>query len=114
MGHGVEGRDTPPARLDAASAFRLAAEKAPAGSRVHAIGEEGVATREIAEIIGRRLGVPVVSKSPQEAAAHFGWIGRFFGIDCPSSSAQTQVRLGWKPGHVGLIDDLERGTYFAR
>ncbi len=69
-------------------------------------------TREIAEVIGRRLNVPVVSKSREEAADHFGWIARFFGIDGPASSAQTRERLGWRPVQPGLIADLDAEHYF--
>ena len=64
-------------------------------------------------MIGRRLNVPVVSKSPEEAADHFGWLALFAGIDCPASSAQTQERLGWRPTQPGLISDLNQGHYFA-
>ena len=101
-------------RLDAANLYRLALENADAGSVFHAIGDEGVPTREIAEVIGRHLGLPVVSIAPQDAAEHFGWMGMFFGIDAPASSALTQERLGWRPDRVGLIEDLEQGHYFAR
>jgi nucleoside-diphosphate-sugar epimerase len=93
-------------RLDAAHLYCLALEKAFAGSRYHAVAEEGVPVREIAEIIGRRLNIPVVSKTPEEAAAHFGWLGNFAGLDMPSSSAQTQERLGWRPTQPGLMVDL--------
>jgi nucleoside-diphosphate-sugar epimerase len=99
-------------RLDAARLFRLALEKGSAGSTFHGIAEEGVMTREIAEVIGRRLNVPVVSKSPDEAAAHFGWLARFFASDMPASSAQTQEQLGWRPRQPGLIADLDDGRYF--
>jgi nucleoside-diphosphate-sugar epimerase len=99
-------------RLDAARLFRLALEKATAGARYHAVAEEGIAFRDIAEVIGRRLNIPVVSKSPEEAANHFGWIGAFAGIDCPASSKLTQERLGWRPAHPTLLTDLERGSYF--
>jgi nucleoside-diphosphate-sugar epimerase len=99
-------------RLDAARLFRLALEKGRAGSTFHPIAEEGVPTRVIAEVIGRRLNVPVVSKSPDEAAAHFGWLARFFANDMPASSAQTQEQLGWRPRHPGLIADLDDGRYF--
>lgn len=99
-------------RLDAAPLYRLALEHAPAGSVFHAIGDEGVPTREIAEVIGRHLNLPVVSVSPEEAAEHFGWIGAFFALDAPASSKLTQERLGWKPTHPGLIEDLEAGHYF--
>jgi nucleoside-diphosphate-sugar epimerase len=93
--------------LDAARLYRLALEKGSAGARYHAIAEEGVPLREIAEAIGRGLKVPVVSKSPGEAAKHFGWLGLFAGIDCPASSALTQERLGWHPTALpGMISDL--------
>jgi nucleoside-diphosphate-sugar epimerase len=101
-------------RLDAARVFRLALETAPAGSVFHAVGEEGVATREIAEVIGRHLKLPVESIAPDDAAAHFEWLGRFFGLDAVASSALTRERLGWTPVQHGLIADLEEGHYFAR
>ena len=94
--------------LDTARLYRLALEKGSPWARYHAVGEEGVPVREIAEVIGRRLKVPVVSKSPQEAADHFGWLGFFAGIDCPASSGLTQQRLGWRPTQTGLIADLEQ------
>lgn len=97
--------------LDTALLYRLALEKRIAGARYHAVGEEGVPCRDIAEVIGRGLKVPVVSKSPEEAAAHFGWLGHFAGLDMPASSAQTQERLGWHPTGPGLIADLERMRY---
>ena len=99
-------------RLDAARLYRLALEKAPAGSVFHAIGDEGVPTRAIAEVIGRHLEVPVVSIAPDDAAEHFGWIGRFFALDAPASTALTRQQLGWQPTHPGLIADLEQGHYF--
>jgi nucleoside-diphosphate-sugar epimerase len=99
-------------RLDAAHLYRLALEQAPAGSVFHAIGDEGIPTRVIAEIIGRHLELPVVSVTPDDATEHFGWMGMFFGIDAPASSALTRQRLGWHPTHQGLIDDLEAGHYF--
>jgi len=98
-------------RLDAGSLFRLALEKAPAGSVAHGVADEGVPTRTIAEIIGRKLGVPVVAISPEAAGAHFGWLGRFFAMDQPASSALTRERLGWNPTHPGLVEDLEAGHY---
>lgn len=101
-------------RLDAANLYRLALEDAPAGSVFHAIADEGIATREIAEVIGRHLELPVVSIAPQDAAEHFGWMGMFFGIDAPASSALTQERLGWRPVRPGLMEDLEQGHYFAQ
>jgi len=100
-------------RLDAANLYRLALENADPGSVFHAIGDEGVPTREIAEVIGRHLGLPVVSIAPEDAAEHFGWMGMFFGIDAPASSALTQERLGWRPARIGLIEDLDQGHYFA-
>ena len=99
-------------RIDAAHLYRLVLEKGSAGATYHGVADEGVQTREIAEAIGRGLNVPIVSKSPEEAADHFGWIARFFGIDGPASSAQTQQRLGWKPVQPGLIADLNEEHYF--
>jgi nucleoside-diphosphate-sugar epimerase len=99
-------------RLDAAPIYRLALESAPARSVFHAVAEEGIPTREIAEVIGRQLDVPVVSLSPEEAGEHFGWMAAFFGLDAPASSALTRERLGWNPVHVGLIADLDQGHYF--
>ena len=98
--------------LDAATLFRLAAEKGEAGAAYHGTAEEGVTLREIAEVIGRHLDVPVVSKSPDEAAQHFGGMAGFFGMDAPASSAITREKLGWNPTHPGLIADLEQGFYF--
>ena len=99
-------------RLDAARLFRLALENAPAGARLHGVADEGVPTREIAAIIGRRLDLPVVGISPQEAAEHFGWIATFFSLDCPASSALTQKWMGWRPEQPGLVADLDRAYYF--
>jgi nucleoside-diphosphate-sugar epimerase len=99
-------------RLDAAHLFRLALEKGAAGARYHGVADEGVPVREIAEVIGRRLSLPVVAKSPEEAGEHFGWLAHFLGIDCPASSAQTRDRLGWRPSRPGLIPDLDRARYF--
>jgi nucleoside-diphosphate-sugar epimerase len=100
-------------RLDAAHLYRLVVEKAPAGvSYYHGVGDEGIATREIAQAIGRRLNLPVVSKSREEASSHFSWLGHFFAMDGAASSARTQGLLGWKPKQVGLIADLEHGRYF--
>lgn len=98
--------------LDAAHLYRLAFEKQEAGSRYHAIAEEGVQVRDIAEAIGGGLKVPVVSLSPEDASAHFGWLGAFVGLDMPASSAQTQKRLGWHPTGPGLIADLKNMRYF--
>jgi nucleoside-diphosphate-sugar epimerase len=97
--------------LDAARLYKLVLEKASAGARYHAVGEEGVPLREIAEVIGRGLKVPVVSKSPKEAAEHFGFFGHFASADGPASSAETQERLGWRPTGPGLISDLEKMRY---
>ena len=99
-------------RLDAAHLYRLALEKGSAESRYHGVADQGVPAREIAEVIGKHLNVPVVSKTREEAADHFGWIGLFFGMDGPASSAQTRERLGWQPVHVGLIADLDAEHYF--
>jgi nucleoside-diphosphate-sugar epimerase len=99
-------------RLDADHLYRLALEKGSAGARFHGVADEGVPVRDIADVIGRRLNVPVVARSPQEAADHFGWLAHFLGIDCPASSAQTQERLGWRPRQPGLIPDLDRARYF--
>ena len=99
-------------RLDAARLYRLVLENRSAGGRYHAVADEGVPTREIAEVIGRRLNLPVVSKSPQDAADHFGWIARFFSMDGPASSAKTQEQLGWRPVQPGLIADLDAEHYF--
>jgi nucleoside-diphosphate-sugar epimerase len=96
--------------LDTARLYRLALEKRSAGSRYHAVAEQGVPLREIAEAIGRRLNIPVVSKSPEQAADHFGWLAFFVGVDSPASSALTQERLGWRPTQTGLISDLEHGS----
>jgi nucleoside-diphosphate-sugar epimerase len=94
--------------LDVAHLYRLATEKREAGSRYNAVAEEGISMREIAEVIGRGLKVPVVSLSREEAQAHFGWLAMFAGIDMPASSALTRQRLGWHPTGPGLIADLEQ------
>ncbi|TBL77384.1 SDR family oxidoreductase [Paenibacillus thalictri] len=99
-------------RLDAARLFRLAFEAAPAGSKLHAIGEEGVSIREIAAVIGRRLDLPVVSKSLEAAPGHFGWLAHFASQNIQASSMLTQERLGWKPEHADLLSDLEGDYYF--
>jgi nucleoside-diphosphate-sugar epimerase len=99
-------------RLDAAHLYRLILEKGSAGATYHGVGDEGVPTREIAEAIGRGLNLPVVSKSYEAAADHFGWIARFFGIDGPASSALTEERLGWRPVQPGMIADLNAEHYF--
>ncbi|WP_426593191.1 SDR family oxidoreductase [Cellulomonas sp. McL0617] len=98
-------------RLDAARLVRLALERAPAGSVVHAVGEEGVAARDIAEAIGQGLGVATAAIEEAQAAEHFGWIGRFFALDTPASSTITRELLGWAPTRPGLLDDLAAGYY---
>jgi nucleoside-diphosphate-sugar epimerase len=99
-------------RLDAAHLFRLAVEQAPAGSVLHGVAEEGVAIRDVAEVIGRRLDVPVVSVAAEEAAGHFGWMAGFIGLGLPASSTLTRELLGWKPTQPGLLEDLGKGHYF--
>jgi nucleoside-diphosphate-sugar epimerase len=99
-------------RLDAAQLFRLALEKGAARAYYHGVAEEGIAFRQIAEVIGRRLKVPVISKTPEEAAAHFAWFAHFAAIDVTASSKQTQQNLGWRPTQPGLIVDLDRPAYF--
>ncbi len=99
-------------RLDAAHLYRLVLEKGSAGASYHAIGDEGVPFQAIAGVIGRRLHVPVVSKSSEQAAHHFGWLARFVGVDCPASSKLTEEKLEWQPKQPGILADLERGTYF--
>src|SRR5579863_1711463 len=101
-------------RLDAARLYRLVLEKGTAGASYHGVADEGITTREIAEAIGRGLNLPVVSKSREEAAAHFGWIAMFFAMDGPASSTQTQERLGWRPIQPGLIADLNAEHYFEQ
>lgn len=100
-------------RLDAAHLFCLALEKSSAGSRLHAVAEEGVPFRDIASVIGRHLKLPVSSISREAAAAHFGWLGPFVANDNPTSNDLTRERLGWQPVHPGLISDLEEGHYFS-
>jgi nucleoside-diphosphate-sugar epimerase len=100
-------------RLDAAHLYRLVLEKGTAGARYHGVADEGVSTREIAEVIGRHLNLPVVAKSAEEATEHFGWIGRFFSLDGAASSAQTRQQLGWRPTQPGLIPDVEE-HYFEQ
>jgi nucleoside-diphosphate-sugar epimerase len=100
-------------RLDVAHVFRLALENAPAGSTLHAVAEEGVSIRQIAEVIGRQLDVPVVSISPADADEHFGVLAHFLALDSPASSALTRDLLGWQPTHQGLIADLDEGHYFS-
>jgi nucleoside-diphosphate-sugar epimerase len=100
-------------RLDAARLFRLAVEGAPAGTRWHGVGDEGVPFRAIAEVIGRHLDVPVSSVPRAEADAHFGFLGGLVSVDNPTSNAVTRARLGWEPVQPGLLADLDEGHYFA-
>jgi nucleoside-diphosphate-sugar epimerase len=100
-------------RRDAARVYRLAFEHRGQGGPFHAVAEEGIPFRQIAEVIGRRLNLPVVALSPEQAAEHFGWFARFASIDCPSSSERTRARLGWRPEQPGLIADLDQPGYFA-
>lgn len=113
-GYAGDGANRWPAvhRLDAAHLFRLAAEKAPAGSVLHGVAEEGVALRDIAEVIGRHLDVPVTSVAPENAAEHFAWLAAFIGIDAPASNTLTRELLAWEPAHPGLLEDLDKGHYF--
>lgn len=99
-------------RLDAAPLYRLVLEKGSARAAYHGVADEGVPFRDIADIIGRQLNVPVVSKPPEEAANHFGWLAHFVAIDCPASTQRTQEKLGWRPVQPGLICDLRQGHYF--
>jgi nucleoside-diphosphate-sugar epimerase len=99
-------------RLDSARLFANAFDKAPAGTTLHAVAEEGVPVRDIAEVIGRQLNLPVASIAPEAAAEHFAWLAGFLGIDSPASSTLTRELLGWEPVNPGLIEDLEEGHYF--
>jgi hypothetical protein len=100
-------------RLDAAHLYRLVLEKGPDGATYHGVADEGVPVRDIAVIIGQHLNLPVISKSSEEAASHFGWIGHFFAIDGPATSAQTRHQLGWRPIQPELISDLDAEHYFV-
>jgi nucleoside-diphosphate-sugar epimerase len=99
-------------RLDSARLFQLAVEQAPAGSTLHAVADEGVPIRDIADVIGRHLDLLVVSVSPDEAGEHFTWMAGFLGLDSPASSVLTRELLEWQPTCPGLIADLEQGHYF--
>lgn len=101
-------------RSDAARLVRLAVESAPAGSVLHAVGDEGVPFREIAAAHGRHLGVPVVPVAREEVADHFGPMAHFVGMDAPASAAQTRALLGWEPTGPGLIEDLDEGHYYGQ
>ena len=100
-------------RLDAAHLYRLVLEKGSPGARYHGIAEEGVPFREIAGVIGRRLNLAIVSKTPKEATEHFGWFAHFAAIDNQASSQRTREQLGWQPKQPGLIPDIDRPSYFA-
>jgi nucleoside-diphosphate-sugar epimerase len=108
-----EGKNRWPAGhlSDVVRLYRLAVEAAEPGVRFHAVGEEGVISRKIAEALGRGLNLPVVSIAPEEAAAHFGWMGMFAALDMPASSAWTQDRLGWRPTGPTLISDLNEARF---
>jgi nucleoside-diphosphate-sugar epimerase len=100
-------------RDDAARVFRLALESAPAGSALHAVGDEGVPIRQVAEVFSAQLGVPAVSVEPDQAGEYVGFLGGFWGLDAPASAHITRELLGWEPTRPGLITDLEQGHYFA-
>ena len=100
-------------RDDSARLFHLALEMAPAGSTLHAVADEGVPIRAIAEVIGRHLDLPVVSVSPEDAAEHFAWLAQVLAADSPASGELTRELMNWQPTQPGLIDDLDQGHYFA-
>ncbi|MGW5334611.1 SDR family oxidoreductase [Streptomyces bauhiniae] len=100
-------------RTDAARLIRLGMEQAPAGTRLHAVAEESVTTKEIAEAIGRSLGLPVVSVAPEDAGSHFGFVGHFFASTMTASSKTTQRLLAWEPDGPTLIEDIDAGAYTA-
>jgi nucleoside-diphosphate-sugar epimerase len=110
-----EGANRWPAvhRFDAARVYRLALERGARGERYHAVAEEGVAFRQIAAVIGQRLGVPVAGVPVQAAAAHFAWFAMFAGLDAPASSAWTREVLGWVPGQGRLLEEVDSECYFA-
>lgn len=96
-------------RLDAARVYRLVLEQGATGHVYHAVADEGVPFREIAEVIGRRLGLPVESRGPE----HFGWFADFAGLDMSASSERTRARLGWEPTGPDLLTDLDQPGYYA-
>lgn len=100
-------------RADAAHLVRLAFERAQPGAVVHAVGEEGIATRDIAAAIGRHFGVPTESVGPEVAQEHFGWLAALLGLDIPASSQLTRERFDWAPTHQGLLEDISTGAYGA-
>ena len=114
-GYRIHGTNRWPAghTLDAARLYRLALENASAGSRLHAVGDQGIQLRRIAEMIGRHLSVPTESIPTEQAEAQFSWLAAFVGVDNPASSDRTQQLLDWKPTHPGLIADLDQGYYFT-
>ena len=99
--------------LDAARVYRMALEQAQAGTRLHAVADEGVPFRDIADVIARKLEIPTASIAAADAADHFSFLGAFVSLDGPASSELTRGWLGWEPAHVGLIDDLAQGHYFT-
>ncbi|MFD9098941.1 hypothetical protein [Streptomyces collinus] len=101
-------------RLDSARMFRLALEKAPAGATLHAVSDEGVALRDIAEVIGRHLDVPTAAVTPQEAPGHFGWLAPVLAADQPAAGMLSRELTGWEPVGPGLLDDLDKGHYFRQ
>lgn len=101
-------------RLDAARLYRLALERGAPGARYHGVAEEAVPFRAIADVIGRRLHLPVIGQAPQDAQAHFGWLAHFAAMDIPASSRLTRETLGWTPEHIGLLSDIDRPGYFDR
>lgn len=101
-------------RLDAAHLYRLALEKAPAGTLLDGVADEGVPFRDIATVIGKQLNLPIISISQEEAAEHFGFLGSLAALDIPRSSTQTQELLDWQPVQPNLLSDLEQGHYFKR
>jgi nucleoside-diphosphate-sugar epimerase len=101
-------------RLDSAHLFRLAVESAPAGSTLHAVADEGVALRDIAEAMGRHLNLPVAAIPAEKAGEHFTWLAGFVGVDSPASSALTRELMNWEPTRPGLLEDLDEGHYFTR
>ena len=99
-------------RLDAAHLYRLALEKGSAAARYHGVAEEGVPFRDVAAVIARRLEVPLVSQSAEEANSHFGWFAHFAALDTPASSRRTRELLGWQPTQAGVLADLDGPGYF--
>ncbi|MFJ9897420.1 SDR family oxidoreductase [Streptomyces sp. NPDC091280] len=99
-------------REDAAPLYRLALENAPAGTVLHAVADEGIPLREIAEVIGKRLDIPTTSVPPEQAGTHFGWLGHFVSSDLTGTSTLTRQRFGWTPTRIGLLADLDHDYYF--